>query len=137
MPYSRKPVTLFSTPLRGIKNKKTESVFNINHLELAPRHLHPSGKRETPRGYWKESRLILPFTGVSALLLKVCHSVQYPPEGCSLQYHLEWCSFQYPSESVAYLRYGEKDRRNGERYYLKPSLTTKIIRNIILEISNE
>ena len=45
VPYSRKPVTQFSTPsesvayLRGIKNKKTESTFNINNLKLATRHL--------------------------------------------------------------------------------------------------
>ncbi|NOR10478.1 MAG: hypothetical protein GQ541_03200 [Desulfovibrionaceae bacterium] len=42
VPYSRKPVTLFSTPLRGIKNKKSGECIKIRNLKIAPRHLHPS-----------------------------------------------------------------------------------------------
>ena len=49
VPYSLKPVTQFSTPsesiayLRGIKNKRTESAFNINNLNIPP----DSERRET------------------------------------------------------------------------------------------
>ncbi len=52
MPYSIKTVTLFSTPLRGVKNKKTGNVFGIVALHLVPRHLSPSGGTElsTPKG---------------------------------------------------------------------------------------
>jgi hypothetical protein len=33
VPYSRKSVTQFSTPLRGIKNKKSEGFFKIRMLK--------------------------------------------------------------------------------------------------------
>jgi len=45
VPYSLKPVTLVSTPsesvtyLRGVKNKKMESTFKANNLNITPRHL--------------------------------------------------------------------------------------------------
>jgi hypothetical protein len=40
VPYSRKAVTLFSTPLRGVKNKKAEKSFEIK-LKLTPKALMP------------------------------------------------------------------------------------------------
>jgi hypothetical protein len=54
VPYSWKPViqfntpsmgALFSTPLRGVKNKKSGECIKIKNLKIASRHLHPSGKR--------------------------------------------------------------------------------------------
>ncbi len=52
MPYSSTSVTLFSTPLRGEKNKKTGSAIKAANSQTPPRHL---------------SRLSFPFTGVSTL----------------------------------------------------------------------
>jgi hypothetical protein len=43
VPYSRVPVTFFSTPLRGIKNKKSGECIEIENLKLPP----DSERRET------------------------------------------------------------------------------------------
>ena len=40
--YSRFAVTIFSTPLRGVKNKNSEECVEIMNLKLLPGHLYSS-----------------------------------------------------------------------------------------------
>ena len=53
--------TLFSTPLRSIKNKKSGECIDIGNFKVTTKALTPL------KGVLKKSWLIFPFTGVVAV----------------------------------------------------------------------
>ena len=71
-------VSAISTLLQKHCNKKQETEECI--LKLCGYIYHQG--TYTPQAGSEKGAGVLPFTGVNALLLKTCHSGQYPLEGC-------------------------------------------------------
>ena len=66
-PYSGKPVTLVSTPLRGVKHKKSRVCFENRISEWPLRHLYPS------MGYWTEYPLSSRLPGIAICIMWLDH----------------------------------------------------------------
>ena len=124
VPYSRFPVilyntrlrgTLFSARLTGIKNKKSEECFVVINLKLVPRHLHPS------RGHWTESWLIFPFTGARSSLTDKADLA-----GIHLCALLFWCSQDFPWKSLlARLELGRMNYLSYIQNQSEPNITLR------------
>jgi hypothetical protein len=65
VPYSRKPVTQFSTPLRGVNNKKSGDAFEIKNLKVTTKALilayFPfTGVRDLEMIFLRQNKEIIP-----------------------------------------------------------------------------